>query len=307
MSVRSVEIEDASEAELQAALAIRCRMSPADLGSISAMMQHTDLSFSQSAMHLGFATQDDVDDAIAGLRHMDGEEKESLIEVAINKLSDDRQVVIHVADPVRPSARLVLAHDPYNPRSELIRALRTELLLRSDARQSNVICLVSPSPGEGRSQLAAELAIAFGQLGRRTLLVDADLRRPTQHDLFSTRNVRGLSDALMRGERPYVYPVEGMPAMSLLTTGELPPNPLELISSGRFERLLQDWRKSYEFVVIDTPPVTQCADALAIATFAGRVLFVVRAEHTRYKDTQETLRRLATTRAEILGTAMNHF
>ena len=307
MSVRTVEIENSFEAELQAALAIRCRMSPADLQTISAMMQHSDLSFAQSAMHLGFATQDNLDEAIASLQHMDVEEKESLVEAAINKLSEDRQVVIHVADPVRPSARLVVAHDPYNPRSELIRALRTELLLRNDARQCNIICMVSPSSGEGRSQLAAELAIAFGQLGRRTLLVDGDMRRPTQHDLFSTRNIRGLSDALIRGERPYVYPVEGMPAMSLLTTGAVPPNPLELISSGRFERLLQDWRKSYEFVVVDTPPVTQCADALAIATLAGRVLFVVRAEHTRYKDTQETLRRLATTRAEILGTAMNHF
>jgi capsular exopolysaccharide synthesis family protein len=201
----------------------------------------------------------------------------------------------------------VLAHDPYNPRSELIRALRTELLLRNDTRQSNVVCMVSPSSGEGRSQLCAELAIAFAQLGRRTLLVDADLRRPSQHLLFPVTNNRGLGDALSRGDRPYMYPVEGLLTLSLLTTGVLPPNPLELLSSGRFERLLQDWRKSYEFVVIDTPPATQCADALAIATLAGRVLFVVRAERTRYKDTQETLRRLATTRAEILGTAMNHF
>jgi protein-tyrosine kinase len=306
MSVRTVELVNAFEAELQAALAIRCHMSPADLDTISAMMRHSNLGFSQSAVHLGFATQDDVDDAMAGLGYVD-KEKESVVEVAMNKLSEDRQVVIHVAEPVRPSARLVVAHDPDNPRSELIRALRTELLLRNDGRQSNVICMVSPSPGEGRSQLCAELGIAFAQLGRRTLLVDGDMRRPTQHDLFSTRNIRGLSDALIRGERPYVYPVEGMPLMSLLTTGALPPNPLELISSGRFERLVQDWRKSYEFVVIDTPPITRCADALAIATIAGRVLFVVRAEHTRYKDTQETLRRLATTRAEILGTAMNHF
>jgi capsular exopolysaccharide synthesis family protein len=167
--------------------------------------------------------------------------------------------------------------------------------------------MVSPSSGEGRSQLCAELAIAFAQLGRRTLLVDADLRRPSQHLLFPVTNNRGLGDALSRGDRPYMYPVEGLLTLSLLTTGVLPPNPLELLSSGRFERLLQDWRKSYEFVVIDTPPATQCADALAIATLAGRVLFVVRAERTRYKDTQETLRRLATTRAEILGTAMNHF
>ena len=307
MNVRSVDIQESFETELQAALAINCRLSSEDLERITAFMQNSNFSFSQSALRLGVLTQGDVDVAIERLEQMNGAEKESLVETAIHKLSEQRQLVVHVADALRPSSRLVLAHDPYNPRNELIRALRTELLLRNDTRQSNVICMVSPSSGEGRSQLCAELAIAFAQLGRRTLLVDADMRRPSQHLLFPVTNTRGLSDSLIRGDHPYVYSVEGLPTLSLLTTGVLPSNPLELLSSGRFERVLQDLRKAYEFVVIDTPPVTHCADALAIATLAGRVLFVVRTEHTRYKDTQETLRRLATTRAQILGTAMNHF
>jgi protein-tyrosine kinase len=307
MNVHSIEVEQSFEAELQAALTFHCRLSSGDVERIAAFMQNSNFSFSQSALRLNLVTQDDIDTTLDGLQVMTGTEKEGLVEAAIKKVSGDRQLVVHTAEPVKPSARLVLAHDPYNPRSELIRALRTELLLRFEGRQANVLCVVSPSHGEGRSQLTAELAIAFAQLGRRTLLVDADLRRPQQHKLFTTGNDRGLSDSLTRGDRPYVYPVEGLPQMSLLTTGVLPPNPLELLSSGRFERLLQDWKKNYEFVIIDTPPVTQCADALAVATMAGRVLFVVRAEHTRYRDTQETLRRLATTRSEVLGTAMNHF
>lgn len=305
--MQSLNDERSYETELQAALALHCRLSKDDIRRIMAYMQSSNFSFSQSALRLGLVTQGDLDSAMNGLQHMDRSEKESLVEAAISKLSEERQLVVHTADAVRPGSRLMLAHDPYSERSELIRALRTELLLRNDTRQANVMCVVSPSSGEGRSQLSAELAIAFGQLGRRTILVDADLRRPTQHFLFSAQNNRGLSDALIRGERPYVYPVEGIPTLSLLTTGVLPPNPLELLSSGKFERLLIDWRRSYEFVIIDTPPVTQTADALAISTLAGRVLFVVRAAHSRYKDTQETLRRLATTRAEILGTAMNHF
>ena len=111
----------------------------------------------------------------------------------------------------------------------------------------------------------------------------------------------------MRGERPYQYRVEGFPQMSLLTAGVIPTNPLELLSSGRFERLLTDWRNNNEFVVIDTPPVTQYADALAVATLTGRVLVISRAEHTSYKDTKEMLRKLATTRAQILGGVINYF
>lgn len=307
MNVRSVEVEQSFETELQATLALHCALSTEHLERITAFMQNSNFSFSQSALRLGLVTQADVDAAIESLQALNDSQKDSLVEAAISKLSQDRQLVVHIADTVRPSAQLVLAHDPYNPRSELVRALRTELLLRNEGRQANVLCVVSPSAGEGRSQLSAELAIAFAQLGRRTLLVDADLRRPRQHTLFTAGNARGLSDALTQGDRPYVCPVEGLPQMALLTTGALPPNPLELLSNGRFERLIQEWKKHYEFVVIDTPPVTQCADALAIATLAGRVLLVVRSEYTRYKDTQETLRRLATTRAEILGTAMNHF
>ena len=95
--------------------------------------------------------------------------------------------------------------------------------------------------------------------------------------------------------------------MHLLTAGEIPPNPLELLSDGRFEKLMADWRNNYEFLVLDTPPVSQCADGLAIATLAGRVLVLSRAQHTPYKNTREMLRRLATTQSRILGAVMNHF
>jgi protein-tyrosine kinase len=307
MNVQREELIDAVETELQAALTLNCRLSPEDVQRVTAFMQDWSCGFSQAALQLGLVSQGDIDTANDSLQAMDTGEKEGLIEAAIHKLSDERQLVVHVADSVKPCAQLLIAHEPYSRRNEAIRALRTELLLRNETRQANVFCVVSPSSQEGRSQLAAELAIACAQLGRRTLLVDADMRRPRQHVLFSADNARGLSESLMHGERPFFYPVEGLPLMSLLTSGAVPSNPLELLSSGRFERLLQDWKKSFEFVVIDTPPVTQCADALAVATLAGRVLFVVRAAHTRHRDTQETLRRLATTRAQVLGTAMNRF
>ena len=99
-----------------------------------------------------------------------------------------------------------MAHDPYDPRCEKIRALRTELLLRRELTdRADIVALLSPCPGEGRSLLAAELAIAFAQTGRPTLLVDADLRRPQQHLLFGTDNRQGLSQAIEHGVKPQLH------------------------------------------------------------------------------------------------------
>jgi protein-tyrosine kinase len=95
--------------------------------------------------------------------------------------------------------------------------------------------------------------------------------------------------------------------MHLLTAGPVPPNPLELLSDGRFEKLVAEWRNNYEFLVLDTPPVSKCADGLAVATLAGRVLVLSRAQHTSYKSTRELMRRLATTQSKILGAVLNHF
>jgi receptor protein-tyrosine kinase len=155
--------------------------------------------------------------------------------------------------------------------------------------------------------LAAELAIAFAQTGRPTLLVDADLRRPRQHLLFGTDNRQGLSLAVASGVKPYLHAVHGLPRMSVLTAGAIPSNPLELLSSNGFASMVEGWRDDFEFVVIDTAPVIHFSDALAVANFVGRVLVLSRAQHTPYEDMQEMLRRLAATRSQILGAVISHF
>ena len=209
---------------------------------------------------------------------------------------------------VEPDERLIMAHDPYDPRCEKIRALRTELLLRRESEnRADIVALLSPCAGEGRSMLAAELAIAFAQMGRPTLLVDADLRRPQQHLLFGTDNRHGLSQAIEYGVKPQLHIVHGLPHMSLLTAGTVPSNPLELLSSSRFSSMVEDWRDSFEFVVIDTAPVMHFSDGLAVASIVGRVLALSRAQHTPYKHMQDMLRRLAATRSQILGAVINHF
>jgi receptor protein-tyrosine kinase len=272
--------------QLKNALIRRCRLSEDAVAKITAAQRMLEVRFSEAALRLGFVTQEDIDEALAL----------------------GRKIALMEKRRVKPCDQLRLAHDPYDPHSEKVRALRTELLLRHEAvGRANIVALLSSSSGEGRSQLCAELAIAFSQLGQPTLLVDADLRHPRQHILFNADNQQGLSQAIARGDTPYLHPVEGLPHLSLLTAGPSPHNPLELLSDSRFERLIEDWRRNFEFVVLDTAPVNQYADGLAVATLVGRVLLVSRAAHTPYNDTREMLRRLSATQAQVLGAVISHF
>jgi receptor protein-tyrosine kinase len=202
-----------------------------------------------------------------------------------------------------------MMHDPYDPRCEAVRALRTELLLRRDpaSERGDILALLSPCATEGRSMLAAELAIALSQLCRPTLLVDADLRHPRQHALFGTGIDPGLSQVLEHGAKPTLRSVQDLPWLSLVTAGAVPHNPLELLSSSRFASVIADWREKFEFVVIDTPPVTQFSDGLAVASIVGRVLALSRAHHTPYKNMRDMLLRLTATRSHLLGAVLGHF
>jgi len=208
----------------------------------------------------------------------------------------------------KPTARLAGAYDTFDPRCEKIRALRTELLLRREPGDgAEAIALLSPGTGDGRSQLAAELAIAFAQLDRPTLLVDADLRHPSQHLLFTADNKSGLVQAIQHGTPPYFHPVEGLRHLWLLTTGPTPDNALELLLNKRFAALVEEWRESFDFVVLDTAPITEYSDGLAVASLIKRVLVLSRARHTPYKESRDMLRRLAAIRSQIVGAVINHF
>jgi protein-tyrosine kinase len=231
----------------------------------------------------------------------------SIIETVRKRQMQDRQRVWH-PDKVRPSSDLLVACDSRHARIEAIRALRTKLLLARDrSTQSGTITVLSACSAEGRSQLCAELAISFAQLGRQTLLVDADLRSPRQHLLFGAHNQWGLAQTLCQGEPPRVYGVQGIPHLALLTSGAATMNPLELLSGDRFEHLIGAWQHEYEFVVIDTPPVTQYADGLAIASVARRVLIVCRSPVTSFKDVKEMTRHLAAAPTQVIGAVINQF
>ena len=209
-----------------------------------------------------------------------------------------------------PSRELVAAFAPFHPRAEEMRALRTQLLIRwynpEQGRKSLVVA--SPETGEGRSYLAANLAIVFSQLGARTLLVDADLRSPRQHEIFGIPQGHGLSTLLAgRAEHKATFPVSGLNRLSVLPAGPLPPNPQELLSRTVFAAFMKDLQGSYDVVIIDTPPAKSYADAQNGAFRAGDAIVVARKNHTAVNLTSKTIRELAATGARVVGTVVNEY
>lgn len=298
------------ESQLRAILINNCQLSSDGVEQITTHMQESGRSFSEAALQLGLVSGSDVEDARAWARRPASRGEPGVVETAIHKVSGrSRRMLSRIGHQVQPGRGLVIVHEPYGTHSEKLRALRTELMLLSDGGNRAVnIAVVSPLPGEGRSQLAAELAVAFAQLGRSTILVDADMRRPRQHQLFDgTDPLRGLAQAIAGRTSPYVHAVQGFEQLHLVAAGGAAPNPLELLSDSYFRQLVDEWSGGYHFVIIDTPPVSAYADGLAVATVAGRALVVNRAAHTPYDAMQELLRRLATAESQLLGAVLNNF
>ena len=296
------------DGEIIEALIERCQLSPGAVADIYQAMQAMQLRFPDAAVHLGLVQPTEVEEVLAEVQKRHARRSSSIVERLMQRRSGLPSVTVRHSQMVVPGPQIILLHDPDCDRSERLRALRTQLLLLGEqSSRANLIALLSPCAGEGRSQLSAELAVAFSQLGRRTLLVDGDLRKPRQHLLFGAPNDWGLAQTLAVGEPPALYGVEGLPFLSLLTAGAPASNPLELLSGGRLGPLVSNWRYNYDFVVIDTPPVDPYADGLAVATMAGRVLVLSRLGFTAHKQMKGMLRRLAMTQSRILGAVINRF
>jgi capsular exopolysaccharide synthesis family protein len=245
------------------------------------------------------------EDAIAG-----GGGDGGIVERTIRRLSDRRDLVVWEGEPVEPGPALAYAHDSGTPRSEKLRSLRTELLLRLGTHQgAAAFAMVGARPGEGRSLLCAELALAFAQLGGKTLLVDADLRRPSLAGMFrGARSDSGLSDVLLgKTHNLPLHRVVGPQHLALLTAGTPPANPVDLLSGAQFERLVKDWSRTYDYVLVDTPAAALQSDGIVIANAVRNVVLVARRNATSYADVTELQRRLDSTQARIMGAVLNDF
>jgi chain length determinant protein tyrosine kinase EpsG len=205
---------------------------------------------------------------------------------------------------------LVVAWQPFHPRSEELRALRTQLLIRWSIAGATRrgLAVVSPGPGEGRSYVAANLAVLFSQLGERTLLIDADLRAPRQHQIFNIPDGCGLSAVLSgRTDGDAVIGIPEFGPLSVLPAGARPPNPQELLLRPAFTDLLGRLEAEFDVIVFDTPPAKPYADAQSLAIRAGSVVLLARKDHTALADAAGVITELNATGTRIIGSVLNAF
>lgn len=206
------------------------------------------------------------------------------------------------------SDEVVAAYRPFTHQVEELRALRSQLMLRwFDAEaERKTLAIVSPERGEGRSFIAANLAVVFSQLGERTLLIDADMRNPRQHTLFSVSNRLGLSETLAgRGGPEAVQRVPALLDLCVMPAGAVPPNPQELLSRPMFSQLLGQLAKDFDVILIDTPAGAEYADAQTIAVRASGALMVARKNVSRASRLYRLADELVTASATLVGSVMN--
>lgn len=203
-------------------------------------------------------------------------------------------------------AELVAAYQPFSKQVEVLRNIRSQLMLRWFANGRKTLAIASVNPNEGASLFTANLAVVFSQLGEHTLLVDANLRKPRQHEIFGLAGRQGLSDVLAgRADlAATIAKVESFVDLSVLQAGTLAPNPQELVSRSSFDDLVAGVASPYDVVLFDTPAFSAGADALAIAARAGSVLLVARKNVTRLADITNAAEKIGRSGAEVVGSVM---
>jgi succinoglycan biosynthesis transport protein ExoP len=200
----------------------------------------------------------------------------------------------------------LVAHAPRCAIAEAVRTLRTALHFGLSGHETRTLCVTSPSPGDGKSTVASNLAIAMAQADQRVLLIDADMRKPTQHLIFEVDPPHGLSSVLSNR-----HPVEdlilptGIDMLDILPCGALPANPVELLNNGFFAELLEKLKGRYDKIVVDSPPVMPVADARVIAAVADSTLLVLRAERSARRLSQAARNELWRVRAKRIGVVVN--
>lgn len=243
---------------------------PADaVGRVMARQRELGIPFGEAAVDLGLVTRADV---LLALAHQ--------FEYPVLPVGDQGV-----------SPELVAAFEPNSERVEALRQLRSQLVLRRAAEpRLNTIAVVGVGRGEGRSWLAANLAVLFSQLGERTLLIDGDLRHPRQQELFRLAPAGGLTSRLAeRGEKCALQPHPRFGQLSVLQAGIVPPNPQELLARPAFGAQLAVARDSFQMTLVDTPAAEIGADAQLVAATCGSAVVVAR----RHASSQPRVARLA--------------
>jgi chain length determinant protein tyrosine kinase EpsG len=264
-------------------------LSAEQVEQILAHQRDKGVRFGEAAIALGFASTDDVLFALAQQFHYP-------------YAAEERRKI---------SPELVTLNQPFSLQAESFRAIRSQMMMRVFVESEGprpALAVVSPESGDGKTYFAANLAVALAQLGGRTLLVDADMRGPRQHEVFSLNNNAGLSGILSgRAESQVVQQVAGVPSLFVLPVGITPPNPVELVERPAFGLLIRELTSKFDHVIVDTPALVYGSDATVIAARCGSAIVIARRNESRVGALQDLVAMLSGTPAKLAGVIMNDY
>ncbi len=200
----------------------------------------------------------------------------------------------------------ILKKDTDFATQEAFKKIRTNLQFSTTGEGCKKVIVTSSVPDEGKSMVAANLAISLAQAGQRVLIIDADLRNPTAHRFFKTNQLPGLSEILagLKDVNDCLMQLGSM-SLYLITAGTIPPNPAELLGSEAMSKLLDKLSSFYDYIVIDSTPVIVVSDTMNLVDKVHGVVVVVRENMTEHKEVQQTLASLEYANAKILGLVLN--
>ncbi len=207
-----------------------------------------------------------------------------------------------------PDINLITLTDPRAPAAEAYRTLRTNLMFSSLDRPLRTLAITSPVPGEGKSTVLANLAVTLAQSGHETIIVDCDLRKPTQHELWRLDNTEGLTTMLI-DEAALANPALqsiGVEHLHVLTSGPLPPNPADVVVSRRMDQAIEALRERAEYILFDAPPVLAVTDAALLGMKVDGMLLVLRAGTSRRDRAARAKEELARVNVPVVGTVLTN-
>lgn len=262
------------------------KLTPDEAERVLRLQREKGMRFGEAARYLGLVTEEDVQQVLA--RQFD-------------------YPYLQSGESVFP-VELVAGYQPFSPEVETLRTIRSQLLLRwfdAGHKSLTVICV---DPGDGASIFSANLAVVFAQLGKQTLLIDANLRRPRQHQIFHIHGRQGLSDLLAgRAGAETVAEIAAFPSLSVLPAGTIAPNPQELVSHDAFRLALDSMSGRFDVILIDVPAYSVAADVFAVAAQTGGVLLVVHKNRTRLADIAAVNAQLGRNGIQVVGSVLSDF
>lgn len=255
-----------------------------DIQNILSLQNNESIRFGEAAIKLGLVTADDISRALA----------------------DQFDYTYLVPGEGGFSPELVCAYRPFTQPAEKIRMLRNQLFSRWFNNGKKMLSLLGPSSNVGTSYLVANLAVAFSQLGQRTLLIDANLHTPRQHQIFNLDNRAGLASMLAeRTDMSSIVKLDALSGLSVLPAGAIPPNPAEIIARSMRSKVLAELSSHYDVILFDTPAFNEHAESASLAIISEGSVLVARQDRTRHREIERVRDTLNGTSAHLIGTVLN--